>query len=54
MPISIDMHSSLQKVCANCYNKLEILHSLVVSYIRIDMHLKQILNIEREVSIERD
>lgn len=55
MPISIDINDLLpQKVCTDCYNKLEIAHSLVVSCLRTDMHLKQILNIEREVSIARD
>lgn len=54
MPISIDINDTLpQKVCTDCCNKLEITHSLVVSCLRTDMRLKQILNIEREVSVTR-
>lgn len=50
MPISIDIDDSLpQKVCTDCCDKLEIVHSLVVSCLRTDMRLKQFLNIEREV-----
>lgn len=55
MPISIDIDDLLpQKICTACYNKLEIAHSLVVSCLRTDMRLKQILNIEREVSIVQE
>ncbi|XP_071643421.1 LOW QUALITY PROTEIN: uncharacterized protein [Temnothorax longispinosus] len=53
MPITIDIDDSLpQKVCTDCCNKLEIAHSLVVSCLRTDMRLKQILNIEREPEYE--
>ncbi|XP_025989393.1 zinc finger protein 2 homolog isoform X2 [Solenopsis invicta] len=53
MPISIDIDDSLpQKVCTDCCDKLEIAHSLVVSCLRTDMRLKQLLNIEREPEYE--
>lgn len=55
MPISIDIDDLLpQKICTDCYNKLEIVHSLTVLCLRTDMRLKQILNIERKVGIARN
>ncbi|XP_011881525.1 PREDICTED: zinc finger protein 271-like [Vollenhovia emeryi] len=53
LPISIDIDDSLpQKVCTDCCNKLEVVHSLVVSCLRTDMRLKRILNVEREPEYE--
>lgn len=50
MPISIDREDSMpHKVCIDCYNKLEIMHSLVVSCLQTDIRMKKFLNIERQV-----
>lgn len=50
MPIVIGMDDSMpQKICIDCCNKVELIHSFVVTCLRTDIQLKRLLNIEREV-----
>lgn len=51
LPITVDMDDLMpQKLCMNCYNKLEVAHSLVITSLKTDMRLKKFLNINAEVS----
>ncbi|KAG7203288.1 hypothetical protein KM043_010382 [Ampulex compressa] len=49
MPISVDVDDVIsQKICINCYDKLEMTHSFVITCLRTDMRLKRSLNINAE------
>ncbi|XP_076637970.1 uncharacterized protein LOC143350063 isoform X1 [Colletes latitarsis] len=53
LPIVVDMEDLMpQKLCMNCYNKLEIAHSLVVTSLKTDMKLKRFLNINEEMNYD--
>ncbi|XP_076667251.1 uncharacterized protein LOC143368428 [Andrena cerasifolii] len=53
LPITIDMEDLMpQKLCMDCYNKLEIAHSLVVTSLRTDIRLKRFLNINDELNYD--
>ncbi|XP_066587304.1 zinc finger protein 93-like [Prorops nasuta] len=47
MPIIVDLEDLMpQKVCMDCYNKLEIAHSLVANCLRTDLKLRRFLNVD--------
>ncbi|XP_033351991.1 zinc finger protein 567 isoform X1 [Bombus vosnesenskii] len=53
LPIMVDMEDIMpQKLCMNCYNKLEVAHSLVITSLRTDMRLKKFLNINAELNYD--
>ncbi|XP_076234285.1 uncharacterized protein LOC143179118 [Calliopsis andreniformis] len=53
LPITVKVEDLLpQKLCVNCYNKLELAHSLVVMCLRTDMRLRRFLNINEELNYE--
>ncbi|XP_012144974.2 uncharacterized protein LOC100878971 [Megachile rotundata] len=46
LPITVDMDDLMpQKLCMNCCDKLEVVHSLAISSLKTDMKLKKFLNI---------
>lgn len=49
LPITVDVEDLMpQKLCMDCYNKLEVAHSLVQTSLRTDMRLRRFSNIDRE------
>ncbi|XP_017793590.1 PREDICTED: zinc finger protein 665-like, partial [Habropoda laboriosa] len=53
LPITVDVEDLLpQKLCVNCYNKLETAHLLVITSLRTDMRLKRFLNINEELNYD--
>lgn len=51
LPITVNLEDLMpQKLCMNCYNKLEVAHSLVITSLKTDMKLKKLLNINTEVN----
>ncbi|XP_026667104.1 zinc finger protein 271-like isoform X2 [Ceratina calcarata] len=53
LPIKVDMEDLMPlKLCLNCYNKLEIVHSLVVASLKTDMRLKRFMNINEELNYD--
>ncbi|CAK9822238.1 Endothelial zinc finger protein induced by tumor necrosis factor alpha [Anthophora retusa] len=53
LPITVDMEDLMpQKLCMNCYEKLEATHLLVINSLRTDMRLKRFLNINEELNYD--
>ncbi|XP_015598030.1 zinc finger protein 585A [Cephus cinctus] len=47
LPISIDVEDIMpQRLCINCYNKLEVTHSLITTCLQTNMRFRRFLNIE--------
>ncbi|KZC06634.1 PREDICTED: zinc finger protein 595 [Dufourea novaeangliae] len=54
LPIILDMEDLMpQRLCINCYNKLEIAHLLVITSLKTDMRLKRFLNINEGLNYEK-
>nr|XP_031831315.1 zinc finger protein 493-like isoform X1 [Nomia melanderi]XP_031831316.1 zinc finger protein 493-like isoform X1 [Nomia melanderi]XP_031831317.1 zinc finger protein 493-like isoform X1 [Nomia melanderi] len=53
LPIILNVEDLMpQKLCTNCYNKLELAHLLVITSLKTDMRLKKFLNINEELSYD--